>query len=80
MVKKLDFVINYKRVKKGEQLKAFRYASTAALCNDYVTIYNIIPNTYPNRHFYIKNLFSYITIIPIYYSLVICHLYIYLVL
>jgi hypothetical protein len=32
-------------VREGEELKAPRYASTTALCNDYVTIYNIIPNT-----------------------------------
>ena len=38
-------VENYGRVRKGEELKALRYASTAASCDDYVTIYNIIPNT-----------------------------------
>jgi hypothetical protein len=32
-------------VRKGEELKAPRYASAAALCDDYMTIYNIIPNT-----------------------------------
>ena len=31
-------------MRKGEELKASRYASAAALCNDYVTTYNIIPN------------------------------------
>ena len=39
-------LINYSRkgVRKGEELKAPRYASAAALCDDYVTTYNIIPN------------------------------------
>ena len=32
-------------MREGEELKASRYASTAASCNDYMTIYNIIPNT-----------------------------------
>jgi hypothetical protein len=32
-------------VREGEELKAPRYASAAALCDDHVTIYNIIPNT-----------------------------------
>ena len=32
-------------MREGEELKAPRYASAAALCNDYVIIYNIIPNT-----------------------------------
>ena len=32
-------------MRKGEELKALRYASAAALYNDYITIYNIIPNT-----------------------------------
>ena len=31
-------------MREGEELKAPRYASAAALCDDYVTIY-IIPNT-----------------------------------
>ena len=31
-------------MRKGEELKAFCYASAAALCDDYVTTYNIIPN------------------------------------
>ena len=31
-------------MRKGEELKAPRYASAAASCNDHVTIYNIIPN------------------------------------
>ena len=31
-------------MRKGEELKAPRYASAAASCDDYVTIYNIIPN------------------------------------
>jgi hypothetical protein len=30
---------------EGEKLKAPRYASAAALCDDHVTIYNIIPNS-----------------------------------
>ena len=29
----------------GEELKAPHYASAAALCDDDMTIYNIIPNT-----------------------------------
>ena len=33
-----------KRVRKGEELKAFYYASTVASYNDHVTIYNIILN------------------------------------
>jgi hypothetical protein len=32
-------------VRKGEELKAPRYASATASCDDHVTIYNIIPNT-----------------------------------
>ena len=32
-------------MRKGEELKAPHYASAAASCNDYMTIYNIIPNT-----------------------------------
>ena len=32
-------------MRKGEELKAPRYANAAALCDDYVIIYNIIPNT-----------------------------------
>jgi hypothetical protein len=39
-----DFVFFGKRVKKGEELKAFCYASAAAIC-DYITAYDIIPNT-----------------------------------
>ena len=35
-----------KGVRKGEELKAPRYASAAALCDDHVTTYNIIPNNY----------------------------------
>ena len=31
-------------MREGEELKALYYASTAVLCNDYVIIYNIIPN------------------------------------
>ena len=31
-------------MRKGEELKAPRHASAAALCDDHVTIYNIIPN------------------------------------
>ena len=41
MVKRLFY---YKGVRKGEEFKAPRYASAAAIC-DYITIYNIIPNT-----------------------------------
>ena len=33
-------------MREGEKLKAPRYASAAALCDDYVTTYNIIPNNY----------------------------------
>ena len=33
------------RVRKGGELKAPRYASAAASCDDYVTICDIIPNT-----------------------------------
>jgi hypothetical protein len=32
-------------MRKGEELRAPRYASAAALYNDHVTIYDIIPNT-----------------------------------
>ena len=32
-------------MRKGEELKAPRYASAAASYNNYVTTYNIIPNT-----------------------------------
>ena len=31
-------------MRKGEELKALHYASAAASCDDYMTIYNIIPN------------------------------------
>ena len=31
-------------MRKGEELKAPRYASAAASCDDSVTTYNIIPN------------------------------------
>ena len=31
-------------MKKGEELKAPRYASAVASCDDHVIIYNIIPN------------------------------------
>ena len=33
-----------KKVRKGKELKAPRYTSTTASYDDYVTIYNIIPN------------------------------------
>jgi hypothetical protein len=33
-----------KGVRKGEELKAPRYASAAASCDDHMTIYDIIPN------------------------------------
>ena len=33
-----------KGVRKGEELKAFRYAS-AAVTHDYITTHDIIPNT-----------------------------------
>ena len=33
-----------KEVRKGEELKAPRYANAAAI-HDYITTYNIIPNT-----------------------------------
>ena len=39
------FDSSQERVRKGEELKAPRYASAVASCDDYVTIYNIIPNT-----------------------------------
>ena len=39
-------IIELGRVRKGEELKAFYYASAAASGDDYVTIYNIIPNKY----------------------------------
>ena len=32
-------------MREGEELKAPRHASAAASCDDYVTTYNIIPNT-----------------------------------
>ena len=31
-------------MRKGKEFKAFYYANAAALCDDYITIYNIIPN------------------------------------
>ena len=31
-------------MREGEELKAPRYASAAASCDDHVTTYNIIPN------------------------------------
>ena len=31
-------------MRKGKELKAPYYTSAMALCNNYVTIYNIIPN------------------------------------
>ena len=34
-----------KGVRKGEELKAPRYASTVLSCDDHVTTYNIIPNS-----------------------------------
>ena len=37
-----------KGVRKGEELKAPRYASAAVIRN-YITICNIIPNTYINK-------------------------------
>ena len=43
MVKRLDLILK-KGVRKGKELRAPRYASAATSCNDYVTIYNIIPN------------------------------------
>jgi hypothetical protein len=33
-------------VREGEELKAPRHASAAASCDDHVTTYNIIPNSY----------------------------------
>ena len=39
------FFDSLERVRKGEELKAPRYASAAASCDDHVTIHNIIPNT-----------------------------------
>ena len=44
MVERLN-CFDLERIRKGEELKAPRYASAAALCDDHVTIYNIIPNT-----------------------------------
>ena len=32
-------------MREGKELKAFRHTSARASCDDYVTIYNIIPNT-----------------------------------
>ena len=32
-------------MRKGEELKAPRYASAAASCDDHVNTYNIIPNS-----------------------------------
>ena len=32
-------------MREGEELKAPRYASAAASCDDHVTTYNIIPNS-----------------------------------
>ena len=39
-------VIVIKRGEEGEEFKAPRYASAAALYNDYVTTRDIIPNNY----------------------------------
>ena len=33
-------------MREGEELKAPRHASAAASCDDYVIIYNIIPNSF----------------------------------
>ena len=30
------------RIRKGEELKALRHVSAAVLCDDYITIYNIV--------------------------------------
>ena len=38
-------------LRKGEEFKAFYYTSIMALCNNYITIYNIIPNT--NSSFFV---------------------------
>ena len=43
-------------MRKGEELKAPRYASAAALCDDHVTIYNIIPNSKRNLSYSIVNI------------------------
>ena len=32
-------------MRKGKKYKTPRHANTIALCNNYITIYNIIPNT-----------------------------------
>ena len=32
-------------MRKGKELKAPHHTSTVASCNDYIIIYNIIPNT-----------------------------------
>ena len=39
------FDLLLERVRKGEERKAPRHASAAALYDDHVTTYNIIPNT-----------------------------------
>ena len=61
-------------MRKGEELKVFRYASAAATC-DYITACDIIPNRYPilliyktfkqlnQAKIYIK--FNYITQLPL---------------
>ena len=45
-------------MRKGEELKAPRYASATALCNNHVTIYNIIPNNIVYLN-YIKSILAY---------------------
>ena len=45
MVKKLDCNQLGKGVRKGEELKTFRYASTAAI-RDYIIARDIIPNNF----------------------------------
>ena len=42
-------MILFERGRKGEELKAPHYTSAAASCNNYVTIYNIIPNKYDKQ-------------------------------
>ena len=41
-------------MRKGEELKAPRHASAAASCDDYMTIYNIIPNNIKRVVLYIS--------------------------
>ena len=48
MVKKLNW-LKLERIRKGKELKAPHYTSATASYDNYITIYNIIPNKYPTK-------------------------------